>query len=279
MGKNLHFRENHAVDGGAIKAEEYYDVPNNTAIDVTVELDAASFIGNRATTRGGAIETGSIRFKGSNIILANNVSDSSGGAIFSYIGRFELYNVTLANNQAASYGGILSGGTADVKNMLSWGNVTTDNGVPVSNVGETDPSKGNLVASSDPFIDSTDPDGPDNIIGTADDGLRIDANASAAINTGINDVGIPTTDILGNAREGNPEPGAYEYIAPPLPANVLVVKANATGNNDGSSWTNAFTTLQGALAAADGVTKTEIWIAAGPSPPAINPHHKAIALY
>ncbi len=44
--------------------------------------------------------------------------------------------------------------------------------------------------------------------------------------------------------------------------NVLFVKANATGTNNGTSWANAFTSLQSALASTcPGIT--EIWVAAG----------------
>ena len=47
---------------------------------------------------------------------------------------------------------------------------------------------------------------------------------------------------------------------------VLHVDALAVGSNDGSSWTDAFTDLQPALAAA--VSGDEIWVAAGSYKPA-----------
>lgn len=42
-------------------------------------------------------------------------------------------------------------------------------------------------------------------------------------------------------------------------AAVIFVKADALGNNDGSSWENAFTDLQDALAASEG--GDQIWVA------------------
>ncbi|MCO6478202.1 MAG: hypothetical protein J5I94_16345, partial [Phaeodactylibacter sp.] len=46
--------------------------------------------------------------------------------------------------------------------------------------------------------------------------------------------------------------------------NILYVNDDATGNNDGSSWTDAFTDLQDALTAANACSNvTEIWVAAG----------------
>jgi predicted outer membrane repeat protein len=53
--------------------------------------------------------------------------------------------------------------------------------------------------------------------------------------------------------------------------SVIFVKANATGSNDGSSWTNAFTSLDNALNSA--VDGSQIWVAQGtykPSTPAPN---------
>ncbi|MEO1261925.1 MAG: right-handed parallel beta-helix repeat-containing protein [Bacteroidota bacterium] len=57
-----------------------------------------------------------------------------------------------------------------------------------------------------------------------------------------------------------PAPKPLENESPPAMSNVIYVNLEATGNNDGSSWTNAFTDLQDALDTADG---DSIWVAKG----------------
>jgi CSLREA domain-containing protein len=64
------------------------------------------------------------------------------------------------------------------------------------------------------------------------------------------------------------------FIAPQLPApvaasaTVIYVKANATGFNTGSTWANAYTSLQAAIDDTNSTTK-EIWVAAGKYVPTV----------
>jgi hypothetical protein len=97
-------------------------------------------------------------------------------------------------------------------------------------------------------------------------------NASPAINAGD-----PSTNLsLFPGGPGNPEDldgnprvvgadidmGAYENQVICPSGNVLYVNTNASGANDGTSWTDAFTDLQDALnSACPGIS--EIWVAAG----------------
>lgn len=91
---------------------------------------------------------------------------------------------------------------------------------------------------------------------------------SPCINRGATDVGI-TIDYDGEARPygGSPDIGPDEwrnttFVQPdPLPSNkIIYVKKNATGNNDGTSWEDAFTDILGGIGSAQ--PGNEIWVAA-----------------
>ena len=57
------------------------------------------------------------------------------------------------------------------------------------------------------------------------------------------------------------------FITTAALAQTIFVKANVTGANNGSSWQNAYTTLQPALNAA--TAGTQIWVAAGTYKPTV----------
>jgi hypothetical protein len=136
-----------------------------------------------------------------------------------------------------------------------------------------------------------DPDGDDDLFGTADDNLRLRGDA-AAIDAGHNGfpfIDSPDVDDDGSTAEaypfdiaGNPrriddqfvtdtpggavgphaDCGAFEFARP----RTIFVDADAVGANNGSSWTNAYTLLQDAIQelndpkfGGDG----EIWVAEG----------------
>lgn len=111
----------------------------------------------------------------------------------------------ILNNATFSDNGLAIDNSAQIvlTNTLFWNSSTS--GVDTS-------GNGNSVVTTDPFVNSAQPFGPDGIPRTADDGLRIAAGASDVINQGVTGANVPATDILGNARVGNPEPGAYEYL-------------------------------------------------------------------
>lgn len=75
-------------------------------------------------------------------------------------------------------------------------------------------------------------------------------------------VSIIEVNVAGDATH-NPAVG---YITVDVTANNFFVDKDATGDNTGESWTNAFNKLEDALAATG---KTEVWVAAGTYKPAI----------
>jgi hypothetical protein len=225
------------------------------------------FVGNSSTNAGGAMEADNSTFTLTNGVFAGNVSTGNGGgAMVLFGGSQTLRNVVFSQNRASrsnpvSFGGAItnSGSTLDLINCTFFGNSAVGTGGVMYNVnGSTIRDKngiyfGNTAASSpnvinftpgldtftptttltgtDPlFVNSADPDGPDNVWMTADDGLTLQST-SPAINAGT-DAGAPATDILGAARVGITDQGAYErtsctgFIAALTPANSTVTCAN-----------------------------------------------------
>lgn len=86
-------------------------------------------------------------------------------------------------------------------------------------------------------------------------------NNSPGMNAGDNSQVEETLDAFGNERIrfGNVDIGAVEGEF--TPSGVVFVDLDATGNNDGSSWANAFTNLGDALDTA--VEGEAIWVAEG----------------
>ncbi len=113
------------------------------------------------------------------------------------------------------------------------------------------------------FRDTSNFIGADNLYYTGDDGLTLTNPCSPAINAGSNSAAIGiNTDIRGLPRIFGPatDLGAYEvqtaFLSKPA---VLYVNKFAAGNNSGTTWANAFTDLQSALA----VCSDTIKVAAG----------------
>ncbi|HEV2479495.1 MAG TPA: choice-of-anchor Q domain-containing protein [Puia sp.] len=128
---------------------------------------------------------------------------------------------------------------------------------------------GNVVGVNPRFSNVSNIYGPDKIMFTADDGITL-ARCSPAINTGNNGAGtVLSTDILGSPRiyGGTVDMGAYELQQTPLKVFGYYVDAAASGQNNGTSWQDAYTNLQTAVC---NVCSDTLRVAAGVYKPALN---------
>jgi predicted outer membrane repeat protein len=227
----------------------------------TPSFTNVAFLNNRSGS-GGAIYNSGIgtdaeaRPSITNVTFTENKADFDGGGLYNQAGSDGLANPEITNsilwanvNDAdednATQGGpeIFNNGSGAqpsisssiVENGESSG-IVDDNGAST-----TYDSATNL--ESDPqFIDATDPDGVDDELATADDGLRLRGvgfpTPSPAIDAGSN-AAVPqdvTEDLIGNDRfyngDGNPgeevDMGAYEYSDTPLPVELASFDADVT---------------------------------------------------
>ncbi len=172
----------------------------------------------------------------SNCTFNNNTAKNFGGAINNVGGSPSIINCTFTanGNSSGTGGGVYYdiNGAGTIKNCIFYKNIgnsanrnniykngtTTALNVSYSIVDDYDATNSinitwglGIIASNPFFVNDADPDGLDNIFGTADDGLRL-TNCSSAINAGEN-TGVSATDILGNPRIFNTtvDLGAYEF--------------------------------------------------------------------
>jgi hypothetical protein len=208
---------------------------------------------DNAATYGGAIFNENSTMKAVNCIFAGNTGYDGGAAMQNNGSNSIVTNCSFYGNNSSNSAMYNLGANPVVTNCIFWGNssaVTNNNSVPVITYcivqgGYT--GAGNLNA--DPlFVDAANGD------------LHLD-QCSPAIDAGTN-TGAPPNDLDGNARPYNggiPDMGAYEHQGVKL--LIVYVNNNASGNNDGSSWDDAYNDLQDALDTP--CSNTEIWVAAG----------------
>lgn len=201
-----------------------------------------------------------------NCTFWNNSATNYGGGVFNYNSSSSIDHCSFTNNSAALGGGMFNHNadtvSPTIKNCILWENGSSnffDNNyfstVTYSDIQGSSIVNGTGNINSDPlFVNAANLNGPDGIPRTPDDGLVLLAG-SPAYHTGTA-TGIQT-DILGTIRNNPPSMGAYEIVH----FKKIYVNKAATGNNNGSSWANAFTNLQTALNIANVVDT--IWIAAG----------------
>ena len=188
-----------------------------------------------------------------------NTADNTGGGMLNDSSSPTLYNTVFYENMANGASSDIEGDDLDAS---SSNNASDDTGGNISS------GTGFIDLSADPFINSSDPDGTDNVLGTADDGLI--PNCELLTNLGDDSQNMESTDVAGQTRifDGGIDIGAYERQIEAA-TTTLYVDVNASGANDGSSFTDAFADLQFAIdVACEG---TEIRVAQGTYLPTESP--------
>ena len=172
---------------------------------------------------GGAI----LNVAGSSATITNCMFTSNSGSGGSCIRNTSanpiIFNCTFSANSGKP---IISNSSTNtnltIKNCIIWSNGTGAPNIDIINASGADATVTNCItniaytgtgsnnSTSDPkFINSSDPDGADNIWFTADDGYRLGCS-SPAVNTGSN-TGAPASDVLGNSIFATTKDmGAYE---------------------------------------------------------------------
>ena len=177
------FSENTATsDGGGI----YNNASSPTVTNSTFSV-------NTARNGGGMFNSSSSSPTITNSLFSGN-SATDGGGIYNQIETFSsrptLINTVLYANTATTAGDDIVGTAIDESSSH---NASDHTG------GNIDSGTGFVTLTEDPFIDSTDPDGADNIFGTADDG-SVPSATSPLIDAGVDGENEEENDITGGVR-------------------------------------------------------------------------------
>lgn len=247
---------------------------------------------------------GGVSSYGGNVNISNAVF--SGNSLGIYSNNSTVLNVANATFSRNNTGVFIESGTPTITNCIFWENypnvsisgsnypgadiyvgfqTTTvkNTSLQLANNSTNYPSSfinistsNNIFAQNPQFVDADNPAGADDIWMTADDGLAL-KSTSPCLNLGTA-TGTPVLDITGLSRTGNPEMGAYErnsylYVACPYTYTngIAYVNASATGLNNGTTWANAYRSLESALKAARTCGVTQIWVAKGTYTPSKDP--------
>jgi uncharacterized protein YjbI with pentapeptide repeats len=204
---------------------------------VSCSFSKVRIYGNEANSSGSSsggfayFNTGSTGSTFVNCAISGNKSLGRNG-VYKPTGATRFVNCSITGNEAVDLGGIailFGGDSIAMDNSIIWGNSAgTANDVYVNsqtasaNYSLFNPwqSSGSISSSneinSDPLF--TDANGADNTYGTEDDDLSLQASSPGVDSASASVADYSTTDLLGLARSGTPDRGAYEFIAasPPV---------------------------------------------------------------
>lgn len=198
------------------------------------KVDRVAFVDNSARDGAGLAIRGSSSPEIHNALFANNSASVAGGGIYATsLAGPVIRNVTLYKNLANTGGpDIFATISANISlfNSIIW-NPSRSRPVKTANksqitlthsiISDLTDINGSDNRSIDPyFTNQVDIDGPDNLLMTEDDGLRL-ADTSPALAAGLA-AGMPTLDILGVTRSAPPDLGAYQGGIAPILEPLLI---------------------------------------------------------
>lgn len=202
----------------------------------TPTLVNLNFVGNYALNHGGAL---AVQYNLTPVVVANcifsgNQATNNAGGLAN-LAQVIVLNSVFTGNSGANGGGIvnLDGSLAEIHNSILWGNpggqIALQGNAQVTatySVVEGGFASGSHILNADPLF--ADADGLDNIAGTWDDDLRLQAG-SPALDAGDNTrLPADVADSNGNGNTGEPLPLDFEGDARTLDDPTAVDSGNGS---------------------------------------------------
>jgi uncharacterized repeat protein (TIGR02543 family) len=270
---NCVFVDNSASSGGVASGANHWAVTD------------CVFLGNSAQSEtfsaAGGVATGCKEWNIANSVFISNSAEKGGVARSS---NWTIANCTFYGNEGR-YGSVAHDGGWKISNSIVWGldsfsfykmdyftnldpnveipdpstqrsGIVVEGGLSAIDVSGGNPDVGDgYIIEADPlFVDASDPDGPDDIWGTADDGLRLQAGSPAVAQGNADILPLDAQDVDFDGVTSEPLPldaasflrvqggsldlGAYEYGNETTPIYTLNVSSQTGGTSDADGLQN-----------------------------------------